>query len=75
MDVEKASMYNLDDCCLLLAKFIQTSSEIQSNTPHVDFCSAGVLKMEIEHVSKNISLVPLIFFPFFLTELKFHNTF
>ena len=62
MDVEKAFMYNLHDCCLLLAKFMQTSFEIQSNTPHADFCSAGVLRKEIENITKNSSLLPFKFF-------------
>ena len=66
-------MYNLHDCCLLLAKFMQTSFEIQSNTPHADFCSAGVLRKERENITKNYSLLPSDF-SVFLTELKFYNT-
>ena len=73
MDVEKAFMYNLHDCCLLLAKFMQTSFEIQSNTPHADFCSAGVLRKEIENVTKILVLFLLIF-SVRVTELKFYNT-
>lgn len=40
----------------------QQSFEIQSNTPHADFCSAGVLRKEIENITTNSSLLPSDFF-------------